>query len=300
MPNPFAEPGQWFRGNLHSHTTNSDGRSDPQATVSAYAQLGYDFLALTDHGHFTPCEDLDPQGLVLIPGAEMLVWGGGLGQPLHVVTLGLEQAPLVPEGATPAEQMQALSDQCQVCFIAHPFWSLLESSEILATEGWLGVEVYNYLCLRHSSRANSEPHWDALLARGCAAWGLAVDDCHQAADMGGAWIMAKSQERTVSGLLEAVKRGSFYATTGPRILDLQPVEEGLRITCSPCGFAAVLAAAPGSGRGPWFLADPPALFEEIVMPLPTNDAWLRVEVIDEQGHKAWSNPFRPDELSGRA
>jgi len=28
---PFDKPGQWFRGNLHTHSTRSDGRLTPEA-----------------------------------------------------------------------------------------------------------------------------------------------------------------------------------------------------------------------------------------------------------------------------
>jgi hypothetical protein len=39
----------WLRGNLHAHTTFSDGVKEPAQLVAAYEALGYDFLAITDH-----------------------------------------------------------------------------------------------------------------------------------------------------------------------------------------------------------------------------------------------------------
>ena len=38
-----------LRGNLHSHTTFSDGIRTPQGLVAEYERRGYDFLAITDH-----------------------------------------------------------------------------------------------------------------------------------------------------------------------------------------------------------------------------------------------------------
>jgi predicted metal-dependent phosphoesterase TrpH len=38
-----------LRGNLHAHTTFSDGVRTPQALVEEYEARGYDFLAITDH-----------------------------------------------------------------------------------------------------------------------------------------------------------------------------------------------------------------------------------------------------------
>ncbi len=38
-----------LRGNLHAHTTFSDGVRAPEALIADYEALGYDFLAITDH-----------------------------------------------------------------------------------------------------------------------------------------------------------------------------------------------------------------------------------------------------------
>ncbi len=34
--NPFAVEGRWYRGNLHTHSTNSDGRKSPEDAVNWY------------------------------------------------------------------------------------------------------------------------------------------------------------------------------------------------------------------------------------------------------------------------
>ena len=48
----------WYKGNLHTHTINSDGDTSPDAVARWYKEHRYQFLALTDHNYFT-----DPQGL---------------------------------------------------------------------------------------------------------------------------------------------------------------------------------------------------------------------------------------------
>ncbi len=45
----FPEEGQWFKGNLHMHTTLSDGRVSPSEAIERYRKNGYDFIAITDH-----------------------------------------------------------------------------------------------------------------------------------------------------------------------------------------------------------------------------------------------------------
>ena len=40
---------RWFRGNLHTHSTVSDGLKTPDEVIRIYRNEGYDFLAFTDH-----------------------------------------------------------------------------------------------------------------------------------------------------------------------------------------------------------------------------------------------------------
>ena len=45
----FPEEGRWYRGNIHSHTTRTDGLCPPAQQIRDYSEQGYDFLAITDH-----------------------------------------------------------------------------------------------------------------------------------------------------------------------------------------------------------------------------------------------------------
>ena len=38
-----------LKGNLHAHSTFSDGRLTVEEVVARYRDMGYDFLAITDH-----------------------------------------------------------------------------------------------------------------------------------------------------------------------------------------------------------------------------------------------------------
>jgi hypothetical protein len=68
-----------LRGNLHAHTTFSDGVRSPAALVAEYESRGYDFLAITDHddhenwvepGYRQALERLRPD-LLLFRGIEL-------------------------------------------------------------------------------------------------------------------------------------------------------------------------------------------------------------------------------------
>src|SRR5215203_140780 len=76
----------WLKGNLHTHTLESDGDSTPADVVRWYAEHGYDFLAITDHDKITRVED--SRGLVLILAEE--VTDRLPKKPLHVNAIGIE------------------------------------------------------------------------------------------------------------------------------------------------------------------------------------------------------------------
>ncbi len=65
-----------LRGNLHAHTTYSDGVRSPAELIAEYEALGYDFLAITDHEdligppYWRAFEQLAPR-LLLFQGVEL-------------------------------------------------------------------------------------------------------------------------------------------------------------------------------------------------------------------------------------
>lgn len=62
---------KWYRGNLHAHTTHSDGHKSPEDIVAIYKQGGYDFMALTDHDFFTDYHSqLGSEDFLILPAME--------------------------------------------------------------------------------------------------------------------------------------------------------------------------------------------------------------------------------------
>jgi len=53
--NPFLHSGQFFKGNLHTHSNVSDGTLSPEEVCRRYQENGYDFICLSDH--FLPVYD---------------------------------------------------------------------------------------------------------------------------------------------------------------------------------------------------------------------------------------------------
>ncbi len=127
MDSPWHLPGEWLKGALHVHTTNSDGRLTPQEVIDTYAACGYDFVVFSDHGKVTAPASVDGKGLVVIGGAEIGAGKSELGSSYHLLAVGLDD---LAEGEIDTTTAQAAVDGLRakgaLVFVAHPYWSLLE------------------------------------------------------------------------------------------------------------------------------------------------------------------------------
>ncbi len=79
-----------FRGDLHMHTTRSDGNQAPAIVAANYRKYGYDFLAITDHDSYYPSleainayKDV-PIEYNLVTGEEVHLEGNDI----HIVNFG--------------------------------------------------------------------------------------------------------------------------------------------------------------------------------------------------------------------
>jgi len=294
--NPFAAEGQWFKGNLHTHTTNSDGEHSPQATVDLYAQAGYDFLALSDHRVLTDPSDLDGRGMVLVPAVEFDGGKASLGQSYHLLALGMRDEAQPLDAAGSQEALDQVRAQAELVFVAHPYWSSLTPDDLTAIQGYDGIEVFNTTCLRGIGRGASEPQWDDVLARGQLVMGIAVDDAHfHYWDAMGGWVMLRAPQLDLASVLDALKRGQFYASSGPEIKALEFDGDTVHVECSPAANVGIIVPRPGRGWTTGYLRQcpEPQVFTEVDLPLDAAQGGIfRVEVTDEQGRRAWTNPYQ--------
>lgn len=283
--NPYDRPGQWYRGNLHTHTTGSDGRSPAEAMAEWYAQHGYDFLAITDHHRITLVEDFESD-IVLIPGAE-------IGCP-DVVAVGIRGA--LPEDDGDIAQSARLAEQLGgLSFVAHPYWWGLSAADIAKPPGIIGLEVFNNVCHYLNGKGLSACIWDELLQRGVRLWGLATDDAHGLEEsrfgrlqVGQGWVMVKAPAKDEKAILQAVREGAFYSSQGPSILAVDCKADWLQVRCSPVREIRFIAQATEGTTVP---APPGSLLEQAEYHLEGSEHYLRIECIDEAGRTAWTNPL---------
>ena len=202
---PFDDPGEWFRCALHAHTTNSDGDLAPELLVRHYEWAGYDVLAITDHWART--DEPSTPGLLVIPSAELNAIAPAREDDAHVLALGLEVDPVIPEleFAPLQEVVSWVLENGGAPFLAHTYWSGLRVDQWEGCEGLLGIEVWNTGCQLELGRGDASLHWDEALERGRPFYALATDDSHYPGfDSGFAWTWVRAREKTQAAVLDAL------------------------------------------------------------------------------------------------
>ena len=300
----FNAPGQFFKGNIHTHSTNSDGVLSPEDVCKAYAEQGYDFICLSDHfvGLFdyplTDCSPFHTNRFTTILGAELHTGAQENGAIWHILAVGLPKdfAPTntpiffpVEGQETGPEVAQRARDAGAYVAIAHPHWSMLSQNDARSLTAAHAVEVYNHGCEIENDRGYGTHALDQLLSEGRELNLCATDDAHfEQDDHFGGWVMVKAKENTPEALLEALKNGHNYSSQGPDFHNISVENNIVQVSCSPVTTISILG--PTTRTSNVFGDD----ITKIEIPLKelTGVPWVRVVLLDKHGKKAWSNPIR--------
>jgi len=215
---PYADcRGTWVRGNLHGHSSESSGCASVPlfAGIERHWNAGARFLAITDHDTVT---DLAAAGarwpdITFLEGFE---WS----RSENILFIG-ESVPPLYELSLPEALRRAAGLLTVICHprpnLRRDYWTV---PMILALDPPpLAIEVYNshYGRPRHVDPGPNPLYtdtWDALLTKGLRVWGFANDDSHDPIDFGRTATVANVEDRSAASLMNALKAGRFYGTTG--------------------------------------------------------------------------------------
>ncbi|WP_370227802.1 PHP domain-containing protein [Cognatishimia sp.] len=298
----FDLPGRFWRGNLHTHSDLSDGVLSPAEVCQRYQDEGYDFLALTDHfvGEYNyPIADTKPfrtDSFTTILGAELHSGAMENGELWHILAVGLPEdfAPShspsfhpVAGQETGPELAQRAWDAGAYVAIAHPEWGGMSFGDANSIKAAHAVEVYNHTCGVDCDRANGHYMLDQLLTAGRQLNLCATDDAHfSEPDSFGGWVMVKAAENTPQALLDALKAGHYYSSTGPDFTGIVWEEDRVTVRTSPVKAVIV----QGKGSHSFCVHGTDMTDTEVPLERLRGSPWMRITIVDETGHRAWSNP----------
>ena len=94
--------------------------------------------------------------------------------------------------------------------------------------------------------------------------------------------------------MDAFRAGAFYSTMGPEIVDLDLIGENetpkktITLECTP---VQSIVFKGQQSRGKCVVASEGEYITQAEYDVPSGTSYVRVELTDDQGKKAWSNPF---------
>lgn len=291
----FRRNGTFYKGNLHSHSTRSDGAYSPEEVCNRYRDAGYDFLALSDH--FLPVYDFPitdttiyrSKGFTTLLSAEVHVRETSLGETWHILAVGL---PTDFEATRADETGPMLARRCREAGafigVVHPAWNSLSVEDAQSIDSAHAIEIYNHTSAVKSDRGDGCALLDQLLAKGLQLSGFASDDAHfHINDAFGAWVMVKAEQLNPDKLIESLKLGHYYSSQGPLIEDIVVNGSSLEVRCSSANSVMVL----GKGSRSECVLGEQMTSASLPLERIAKGGFGRVVVIDANGKRAWSNPI---------
>jgi len=306
-----------FKGNLHLHTTWSDGRCSPEQVVEIFKAKGYHFISFSDHDIFTRTAEFNSDSFITIPGMER----GGL-HPFEGKDPGfhfgvIDDPTVEPERErfdhlqtfprpiwegehSVQEQIDDLRSHGNLVIYNHPEWHLARFENMVKYNSLFAIEIYNHATEWSTATSYGTAYWDYALQNGKRMFGIASDDSHEhdknwaIPEYGGGWIQVQAAALTHYDIVNNMKAGYYYSSSGPEIYDLRVENGSLKIECSPCKFI-MFKAFPQRGPflGNYVTAAP---LTQAYMTVDEDMKYIRVECIDFDGKVAWSNPVFVEDL----
>lgn len=290
MKKSFISQGlPFFRGNMHMHTTASDGALSRVEALKLYRDNGYDFVALTDH--WKPGEESYYENMLVLSGVEL---DRDLdGQVAHIVGVGIEPEKLrVRRGMQPQEMIDAICAASGRAILAHPAWSLNTPEFICSLRNLSAVEVFNTFSGEpwNSERADSSNVLDLCACAGRLVPFVASDDSHRyEGEACRAYTMVQARALDRASILQALDVGAFYASQGPGFFQIELDGDALIVRTSPVEritFYSNLPWVHGRCRNGHDLTE-----SVYTIARDKGESYVRCVLTDRFGRRAWSNPI---------
>jgi hypothetical protein len=278
-----SEGGKWYRGNTHTHATFSDQNdtNDVPKIARWYEDAGYNFLLLSEHNDhvatkkvFCHDEASDPPNFIMLCGLE-------LSNDRHHTALGINR--YIGDETSLQDGVNKITAAGGVAILNHPQDPVETASAFIATKGLNHLEIVNGGRLEDTPA--TEMLWDSVLSApsGRIVYAVAADDNHyKKANIGRGWIMVKSPSLTRKDILENIRTGNFYASTGIILYDYNVNKNSITIdsengdTITFFGRNGSVLKSMNSSKATYTIQG--------------NELYVRAKIINRGGKVAWTQP----------
>ncbi len=218
----LPENGQFYKANLHCHTTVSDGHWTPEEVKKNYMAAGYSVIAYTDHDVLIPHPELADENFLPLNSYEMEVNAPGKWDKnckcCHMCLIAIEPDNVTqvcwhrskytwgnakniyssqvkfdenepdyervysPEGIS--DMMKRGRDAGFFVTYNHPAWSLETALDFAFYENMNAMEIVNGSCVRAGFDDYNPAAYDTMLLTGKRLYCIATDDNHDVNPIG--------------------------------------------------------------------------------------------------------------------
>lgn len=309
----LPESGNYYKANLHTHTTVSDGRLTPEQMKQAYKNQGYSVMCFSDHNKLVRHHHLNEDDFLMLDGFERDTYKAAprfvemktthmnfIDTNPAINTAEKEAAtknwPPYGDAAAMNKFLAQMNDLGFLSFYNHPYWSLETFCDIKDFDGFWGFEIYNHGCEIDGMNGYAWQTYNEMLRRGKGnLFCVMTDDNHNGApldsaynDSFGGFTMINASSLTYKNIISSLKKGSFYCSMGPKIHSLRLEGDMLHIECDPVVQIFVSTGHRGCYRA---LANKGETITSASFKIDKNDMYVRVTIKTYDGKFADTNPF---------
>ena len=259
---------QYFKANIHTHSTISDGKLTPIQLKETYKSLGYHILAITDHNVIAEHSHMNEPDFLMLTASEININHPNIrpgldGKTYHFNLIAKQPDNLWVPGKAIGKNPNALEYEekmhCEnmdlsydieavnamiakanemgfLVMYNHPTWSCQSYPDYAPLKGLWAMELRNSACCRAGNNDNNARVYKDLLNLGNQLYPVGADDAHSTRSIGRSWIMVGAQKLDYSSVIQALEKGEFYMSCGPAISSLSVEENILKITCSDARY----------------------------------------------------------------
>ena len=324
-------PVKYYRANLHTHSTISDGKMTPEEVRDAYKAKGYSILAMTDHSVIVPHPELQQEDFLVLTGVEIDTSdkyapdGDRRGRCVHLCLIAKEKnqnwlpyRDLEPKDSSvpyerfmdycgmsmeySPENINAIIAECNkrgyLVTYNHPVWSLESYPEYAPLKGLWAMEYQNGSCCESGYDENNGHVYQDLCVLGNRLMPVCADDTHRPTTVGWSWTMIGAEKLTYESVIEAMEQGVVYSSCGPEIYSVAWDGQCVHVKCSPCVRVQVVTQmrAVAVQRGENLTEVTLDMSRWAAKCADKDNAFLRLILTDASGNYAVTRAYFIDEL----
>ena len=221
----LPQKGNFYKANLHSHSTVSDGRLTPKELKDLYMADGYSIIAYTDHNKYVTHNDLTDNKFLALNGAEIDINDDiqprKQGKTCHFCMIAsndesfedlFKDIKRIYSGECISSMMKIAKDNGFFVTYNHPTWSMESYTDYMNFYGMHAMEIYNHCSFAEGHDEFNSVEYDYMLRGGKQIYCIATDDNHnypeRRCDSFGGFTMIKAEKLEYKAIVDALLAGN--------------------------------------------------------------------------------------------